>query len=350
MTNTYKRFPAEWEPQSAILLTWPHKNTDWKDQLSDVEAVYFRLAKAILAEQKLIISCEDTTQLEAVVHALHASLPKYKERLASFTIPADDTWARDHGPIGIIEDNAITLLDFDFNAWGGKYEANKDNDITQHLFNLGAFQSATHKKVNFVLEGGSIESDGQGTLLTTERCLLSASRNNHLSKQDIELQLKESLGIHRILWLKHGYLAGDDTDAHIDTLARFCNPDTICYVSCNNPNDEHYAELKAMENELRSFISSNGEPYTLIALPMPSAIYDTQNNLKKRLPATYANFLITNQSILLPIYQVSEDEQAIKRIQACFPNKSIVPIHCTPLIRQHGSLHCITMQLIQGSV
>jgi len=351
MNISHKRLPAEWEPQSAILLTWPHKNTDWKNQLSAVEAIYYTIAKVILAEQKLIISCEDSIQLEVVTQALSAITPKHKARLSSFLVPADDTWARDHGPIGIIKNNKTTLLDFNFNAWGGKYQANKDNDITQNLFKLGAFPKAKHEKMEFVLEGGSIESDGKGTLLTTERCLLNTTRNNHLCKTQIEEQLKHSLGIQRVLWLKNGFLAGDDTDAHIDTLARFCSPDTICYVSCNNPDDEHYTELKAMEHELKAFTSAQGKPYELIALPMPAAIYDIDEQQRKtRLPATYANFLIINQSVLLPIYQTSEDEQAIKQIQSCFPDKTIVPIDCNPLIKEHGSLHCITMQLTQGIV
>jgi len=349
MNTSKKRLPAEWEPQSAVLLTWPHKNTDWKNQLSAVETVYYNIAKAILAEQKLIISCEDSNQLEVVTQTLRSTTPKHSTRLSSFLVPANDTWARDHGPISIFNNGKTTLLDFNFNAWGEKYEANKDNNITQNLFRLGAFPNAKHKKIDFVLEGGSIESDGEGTLLTTERCLLKTTRNNHLNKKEIEEQLKKTLGVHRFLWLKNGFLAGDDTDAHIDTLARFCSPNTICYVSCNNPHDEHYAELKAMEHELKAFKSAQGKPYKLITLPMPTAIYDIDEQKgKKRLPATYANFLITNQSILLPIYQAPEDEQAIKQIQSCFPNKTIVPIDCNPLIKEYGSLHCITMQLTEG--
>ena len=202
------------------------------------------------------------------------------------------------------------------------------------------------KKINFILEGGSIESDGIGTLMTSERCLLSDTRNNGLNKSDIELKLKETLGVSRILWLKNGYLAGDDTDAHIDTLARFCDIKTICYVACNDKNDEHYHELQAMKVELEAFKTLENESYHLIPLPMPSAIYDIdEDNTKIRLPATYANFLITNQSILLPIYHVGEDQQAIAQIQRCFPTRRIIPIDCRPLIKEHGSLHCITMQL-----
>mgnify|MGYP000014663528 CR=1 FL=1 len=347
MTHLKIRLPAEWEPQSAILLTWPHKGTDWKDQLSNVEAIYYTLAKAILAEQKLIISCEDPRQLAHITQTLCAMSPDYNTRLSSFVVPSDDTWVRDHGPISVIQNNTPTLLDYNFNAWGGKYKANKDNNITQHLFKLGAFPHAQHAPVNFILEGGSIESDGRGTLLTTERCLLSPTRNSHFNKSEIEEQLKKNLGVDRILWLKHGYLKGDDTDAHIDTLVRFCNPNTLCYVSCNDENDEHFEELKAMEYELKSFTSMHGDPYKLIKLPMPTAIYATNN---ERLPATYANFLITNASVLLPTYNTPEDRQAVTQLEHCFPNKKIVPIDCSALIQEHGSLHCITMQLTEGTV
>jgi len=349
MSNIDKRLPAEWEAQSSILLTWPHNNTDWKSQLSSVEYVYYNIAKIILTEQNLIISCEDSIQLEAVTKTLASFAQLNNTQLKTFIVPADDTWARDHGPIGIIENNEITLLDFNFNAWGGKYEANKDNNITKNLFDLGTFPSFNYKKIDFILEGGSIESDGSGTLMTTEKCLLNSSRNGNLNKQEIESQIKETLGIKRILWLKHGFLAGDDTDAHIDTLARFCDRQTICYVACNDQDDEHFAELKAMKQELETFKTTTGEPYKLIPLPMTSAIYDTDTNGNKiRLPATYANFLITNQSILLPIYHVSEDRQAIEQIQYCFPGRKIIPIDCRPLIKQHGSLHCATMQITQG--
>jgi len=342
-----RRLPAEWEAQSSILLTWPHKNTDWQDQLQAVDSVYFNIAKAILSEQDLIISCEDDEQLKTLSGILKPYAKQHHTLLKTYSVPANDTWTRDHGPIGIIDQHKLVLLDFNFNAWGGKYKANKDNEITRKLVNAGAFREFEHQKVDFILEGGSIESDGKGTLLTTERCLLTNTRNDSFNKQTIEAQLKLKLGVKQILWLKHGFLAGDDTDAHIDTLARFCDAHTICYVACEDPNDEHYTELALMEQELQTFKNNQGQPYKLVPLPMPTAIYETDEQ-HTRLPATYANFLITNQSILLPVYDVPEDEQAIKTIQQCFPDRNITPINCRPLIKEHGSLHCITMQITQG--
>lgn len=337
-------FPAEWHEQDAILLTWPHKNTDWAEQLDEVIEVYFSIAEAVLANQDLVISCEDEHLLLIAQEHLQPVADQHGQSLFCYQVPADDTWARDHGPISVYKNGKATLLDFSFNAWGNKFEANKDDLITARLVSQNAFPTALYENIDMVLEGGSIESDGQGTLMTTSTCLLTDTRNALLTKEDLEDQLKTRLGVSRVLWLNHGYLSGDDTDAHIDTLARFCDPDTICYVACNNKNDEHYSALKAMEAELKAFRKQNNQAYKLVPLPMASPIFEG----KKRLPATYANFLITNHSVLLPIYGVPEDQQAIDTITACFPERTIIPINCSALIRQHGSLHCITMQLPKG--
>ena len=342
-TNT--RLPAEWEPQSAIMLTWPHSNTDWRDTLAAVENVYFDIASAILGEQNLLLSCEDSITLERVRTRLEKIADQSETTLMTFEVPADDTWARDHGPIGVLRDSIPVLLDFTFNAWGDKYASNKDNLINQALAEHGAFSGTALERVDFVLEGGSIESDGQGTLLTTEHCLLQETRNQQLTKSDIEASLKRELGVSRVLWLSAGYLQGDDTDAHIDTLARFVDINTICYVSCDDPRDPHFQPLQQMALQLADFRTSEGKPYRLVPLPMPSPAY---NNDKERLPATYANFLITNHSILLPTYGCLQDEAAVAILDKCFPDRKIVPINCLPLIEQHGSLHCVTMQLTKG--
>lgn len=335
------RLPAEWEPQSAIMLTWPHINTDWRETLSAVEDTYFEIAKAVLSSQNLIISCEDSNALQRACKELRPIAKENGTNISSYTVPADDTWARDHGPISIFRDTSPTLLNFIFNAWGDKYASGKDNLITLDLARQGAFAETEIKTINFILEGGSIECDGNGTLLTTEHCLLQASRNQELSKADIEITLKRELGVSRILWLSAGYLKGDDTDAHIDTLARFVDTNTICYVACNDQSDEHYLPLKEMEAQLKAFQTSEGKPYRLVPLPMPAPVFVDNN----RLPATYANFLITNQSVLLPTYDSEQDEAAIAIIQDCFPDRSVIAINCLPLIEQHGSLHCVTMQL-----
>ncbi|MBZ2167782.1 agmatine deiminase family protein [Marinobacter sp. F4216] len=347
---TFRRtLPAEWAPQSAVMLTWPHSGTDWADDLPDVEPVFRAIAKAILRFEHLVISCEDERQLQTETGALTDFATKHglPGRVVSVTAPANDTWARDHGPLTVTAGTEARLLDFGFNAWGGKFEWQQDNELNRRLSDAGAFGSTLLESIDFILEGGSIESDGQGTLLTTSECLLTPTRNPASDRSDIERLLGENLGAERLLWLNHGYLAGDDTDSHIDTLARFCAADHICYVACPDVADEHYSALAAMEEELQEFRQSNGQPYRLTPLPWPEPIYDDDG---ERLPATYANFLIINGAVLLPTYGVSQDEEAINVMASIFPDREIIPIDCLPLIRQHGSLHCITMQLPAGVV
>ncbi|MCH8497588.1 MAG: agmatine deiminase family protein [Marinobacter sp.] len=339
--------PAEWAPQQAVMLTWPHPGTDWAASLKDVEPVFFAISKAVLRFQNLLISCEYVARLQDLTRDLNqfAEREGLPGRVMAIPAPANDTWARDHGPIAVVAEGKLQFLDFTFNAWGGKFHAEKDNALNQHIANQGGFGTTPLVTVDFVLEGGSIESDGAGTLLTTSECLLTPTRNPDYDRSAVEALLAETLGAQRVLWLNHGYLAGDDTDSHVDTLARFCAPDHICYVRCDNPEDEHYGALSAMEDELRQFRQANGEPYKLTALPWPDAIHDEDGH---RLPATYANFLIINQAVLLPVYDVPQDDAAIRIMAEIFPDREIIPINCCPLIEQHGSLHCVTMQLPSG--
>jgi agmatine/peptidylarginine deiminase len=253
--------------------------------------------------------------------------------------PTNDTWARDHGAITILENDRKILADYCFNGWGMKFAAHEDNRLTKRLFDAGYLDGEYENHLGFVLEGGSLESDGEGTLLTTSACLLSDNRNN-LTRAQIEHKLSEELGFSRFLWLNSGYLEGDDTDSHIDTLARFCNRNTIAYVKCDDTTDVHYNALKQMENELMEFKNIDGEPYNLISLPMADAIYDEG----QRLPATYANFLIINGAVLMPAYNSNMDKIAETQLQKAFPDRKIISINCIPLIKQHGSLHCVTMQ------
>lgn len=340
--------PAEWAPQSAVILTWPHAGTDWSDRLNEVEPIFETIALAILQREHLVISCENVMQLQRLAQRLtqKAQAMGAPGRLVTVPAPADDTWARDHGPITVLQEGQPLLLDFRFNAWGGKFNCAKDNALNRHLARARIFGKTSLKNVDFVLEGGSIESDGEGTLLTTTQCLLAPTRNPGYSQAQVEALLHEQFGTHRILWLQHGYLAGDDTDSHIDTLARFCTPSRICYVQCTDENDEHFPALQSMEAELQAFRQANGEPYELIPLPWPDAILEDDH----RLPATYANFLIINDAVLLPIYQVPQDQAAIAALQRCFPEREIVPVDCRAIIAQHGSLHCLTMQLPAGVV
>jgi agmatine/peptidylarginine deiminase len=256
-------------------------------------------------------------------------------------IESNDTWARDHGGITVIENGNAVIHDYIFNGWGNKFEAALDNQITKKLYDKGIFENSSIKTFGLVLEGGSLESDGKGSILTTSECLLSKNRNEHLSKIQIEQHLKENFCAERILWLNHGYLAGDDTDSHIDTLARFCDEKTIAYVGCDNSEDEHFYALQQMKKELQQFTDIEGDPYKLVELPLPDACFDSDGN---RLPATYANFTIINRAVLVPVYGVSQDKKALEILHACFPDRNVIGVNCRVLIEQHGSLHCVTMQ------
>lgn len=324
-------------------LTWPHPATDWQADLEAVTRCFQRIAYEIAARQRLLVVCHNAE----VVRPQLAHCPA--EHIRLFEIPTNDTWARDHGGIMVLEDSQPVLLDFQFNGWGLKFSANLDNQVTHQLYEQKAFASRVSYRSmkQFVLEGGSIESDGKGTLLTTEACLLSVNRNDTLTKEAVETMLRQAFGLQRVLWLHHGYLAGDDTDSHVDTLARFCDTGTIAYVQCDDTNDEHYGALKKMEKELRALTTVDGDPYRLVPLPMAEVTCD---EMGQRLPATYANFLIINDAVLLPLYGTKQDAIARKRLQTAFPAREVIGIPCEPLIRQHGSLHCVTMQYPTGVV
>lgn len=332
--------PSEWAPQGAIQLTWPHMHTDWSYMLNEATECFINIAREILKRQDLMIVCHS----EASVLFRLGDSENWKGKLLLSQVPTNDTWNRDHGAISVFVDGKPHLLDFTFNGWGLKFTADLDNQINRNLLAKEVFNSEVTyvNKKNFVLEGGAIESDGKGTLLTTSECLLSPNRNSHFSKKEIEAYLKETFGLERVLWLDHGYLAGDDTDSHIDTLARFTDEHTIAYVKCEDQEDEHFEALMKMEEQLKSFVDYEGKPYRLIPLPMAKAVYDEDNY---RLPATYANFLIMNDAVLLPTYGNDEvDNLAVKQLQMAFPDREIVGVNCSALIRQHGSLHCVTMQ------
>jgi agmatine deiminase len=334
--------PAEWHLQKTVQLTWPHINSDWDYLINEVEACFIEIAKAVALHQPLIIVCREAKKVKNTLQQYQGP-NQWMENLNYYEIDSNDTWARDHGGITVFQDGRPVIYDFCFNGWGMKFTACHDNQITRKLFKAGAFDGYGYSNMNFfVLEGGSIESDGQGTILTTEECLLSPNRNDSLSKSEIEGCLKHFFGAEQVLWLKNGYLAGDDTDSHIDTLARFCSVDTIAYVKCTDKTDGHYEALSKMEEELKSFTQLNGEPYRLVALPMTPAILDPADD--HQLPATYANFLIINGAVLFPIYNCETDTEAVEIIKSVFPDREIIPIDCSVLIRQHGSLHCVTMQ------
>ncbi|MCE2943652.1 MAG: agmatine/peptidylarginine deiminase [Lysobacteraceae bacterium] len=340
------RFPAEWEPQDAVLIAWPHAGTDWAERLAEVETTYVALGVAVMRFQRLVIVVADAA-LEIHARALLADGGADLTRVRFVHAAYDDTWLRDSGPVTLIDaalrDGAgFRLLDFRFTGWGGKYGAAQDDALIAQLVAAGLFKDAKHQRIDFALEGGGIETDGDGTLLTTWHCL--HERHPGLTRQEISWQLENALQQQRVLWLDHGALEGDDTDAHIDTLARFAARDSITFQDCDDPADSHYAGLKAMGAELAALRTTDNKPYRLYPLPWARPIIDEG----RRLAASYANFLIVNGAVLMPAYGDKMDAAAAVMLGNAFPNHAIVPVPCRPLIWQNGSLHCITMQLPAG--
>ncbi|MCM0081683.1 agmatine deiminase family protein [Geomonas sp. Red32] len=339
---TIRRLPAEWEPQDGVLLAWPHEESDWHPYLDRVEPVFDRIAAEISRFEPVVIAAPDPAYVTSRLARCGADL----SRVRVYQVETNDTWARDFGPITVQDDGVPRLLNFGFNGWGLKFPSDLDNRINRKLQGHGVWK-APLETVGLILEGGSIESDGEGTILTTEECLLNDNRNPHLTRDELEQELHGLFGTDRFLWLANGYLAGDDTDSHVDTLARLCPNDTIVYVTCDDPDDEHFNALSAMEAELKAFTTREGKPYRLIPLPWPHPCFDEEGT---RLPATYANFLVVNGAVLVPTYQDKKDTAALEAIGRAFPECEIVGIDCLPLILQHGSLHCVTMQLPVGTL
>ena len=350
INNSSYYLPSEWHQQVAVQLTWPHAKTDWAPYLEDIVRMEVRMADEITKRENLIIA---TPEKEALKELLSTQLTEQQlSRVRIVEMPTDDTWARDHGAITLlprIEDGEKTgkniLLDFCFNGWGKKFPADNDNRITQNLNSSGVFENyyeyVMRDHLDFVLEGGSIESDGKGTVFTTSQCLMAPNRNQPLTKKEIEEYLKKTLCAEQIVWLDYGNLIGDDTDGHIDTIVRIAPNDTILYVKCEDKNDEQFDDFNALENQLQNLRTKEGKPYRLLPLPMPKAMYDDGD----RLPATYANFLIINGAVLVPTYnQPYLDKKATDIIQTAFPDREIIGIDAQVAVRQHGSLHCLTMQ------
>jgi agmatine/peptidylarginine deiminase len=351
-----RRMPAEWEPQSAVQLTWPHEGTDWAPILPEITAVYEEMAREISKREDVLIVAPKELQSELLPLTSPLDLWSLARR-DLLPLTSNDTWARDHGFITVEEASALSpqtsdliLLDFQFNGWGEKFPADLDNQINKQLFDKGLVKGVYEDHLDFVLEGGSIESDGKGTVFTTACCLLAPHRNQPLTAQQIEDRLKEYLGAERIVWLHHGSLIGDDTDGHIDTLVRICPDDTLLYTG----GDEAHPDLYEMEHELQTLRTIEGKPYRLLKLPLPRPIYDTtaishQPSAINRLPATYANYLVINGAVLVPTYdQPDLDAEAMHIIGQAYPDREIVGIDCRAVIKQHGSLHCCTMQYYGG--
>ena len=335
--------PAEWYTQSCVQLTWPHEDTDWRDYLDDITETFVQIAKAVAHYEPLVIAAKYP---ERVREVLAESLNDDEmARVSIYECDNNDTWARDHAFITLLSTTdasaSYRLLDFRFNGWGEKFAADKDNRINRTLYDKGVFSGERVDYDDFVLEGGSIESDGRGTVLTTSVCLMAPHRNQPMTQAEVETVLKERLCARKIVWFDYGQLIGDDTDGHIDTIVRVCPDNTLLYVGCDDENDPQYADLKALENQLQQATDADGRPYRLLKLPMPDALYDDGD----RLPATYANFLIINGAVIVPTYNQEEnDARALELVAEAFPGYDIIGIDSQTIVRQHGSIHCLTMQ------
>ena len=335
------RLPAEWEPQDAVIIAWPCVGTDWGPRLPRIETAYIALVAAIVRFEPVLVCVADVSVCERATRLL-ADAGADMGRLRFVEVAYDDTWLRDSGPLTLTDGAALRLVDFRFTGWGGKFAADHDDRLTEALIARGVLGAAEHQRIDWALEGGAIESDGNGTILTTWRCL--HQRHPQMSRDEMSTMLKNSLGAKRVLWLDHGYLQGDDTDAHIDTLARFAPDDAIVLQTCDDPTDPHYEELARMHEEIANLRTADGRAYRLHPLPWPHAIVDDG----RRLASSYANYLIVNDGVVIPAYGDAADARAAEVVAAAHPGREVVAVDARPLIWQNGSVHCLTMQLPAG--
>ncbi len=338
--STGRGLIPEWEEQASVFVAWPTADGDFAPWLQEVEATYLAIARAVADRQDVLVAVASDAH-QAHVRATLLKGGVARDRVHCIVMPYDDIWVRDTAPLSVVHQGRLAYLDFRFNAWGGKYDCAEDQQIARRLHASGFLEEGPLVAVDFVLEGGSVETDGAGTLMTTTRCLLNPNRNPKASKAEIEAVLRDHLGGEHVLWLDEGHAEGDDTDAHIDTLARFCAQDVMAYTACDDEEDPLYASFSRMAHALEDFTNHRGERYQLVPLPMPSPILSEEGG---RLPATYANFLIINGAVLVPVYGDPADDIAMARLGRVFKDRTLIPINCLPLIRQYGSLHCMSMQ------
>ena len=342
-TDTGLRFPAEWEPQSGVMLSWPHQYSDWQTSLEEIEPVYIHLCKAISEHELCLILCYDNAHRDHVLQALRAN-DVALSNCHTIVCQTNDTWCRDYAPISTCMNSHTALNNFVFDGWGEKYEAGLDNAVSTQLHALGIFNNIKMLHHDVVLEGGSVESNGAGTLLTTSHCLLK--RHPDKDKATIEHLLGVTLGVQRTLWLDHGQISGDDTDSHIDNLARFVNEQTIVYATCEDNTHPDYHALQSMQQQLQDFRQPDGAAYRLIPLPLPEPV----KVAGEQLPASYVNFLIINDAVIVPLFNQPADTTAIAILQDCFPERHILGVDSRALIKQYGGIHCATMQFPKGFI
>ncbi|MCX2682785.1 agmatine deiminase family protein [Campylobacter sp. MIT 21-1685] len=309
----------EWREQECLILSLPHKNTDWKPYLKEILQAYEEFIDAVSVFQKVLLIAPDKKDFKPFLHFRNVEF---------FECPTNDTWIRDFGAIDVFVDDKIQALDFTFNAWGDKFQSTLDNAVNARLFKEKFKEKL--QTVHFVLEGGSVDFNGNGVMLSTTQCLLNANRNPSFNKKQIEEKLQQFFGLKHIIWLENGFIRGDDTDCHIDILARFINEKTIAFCICEDEQDEHFKPLQAMKQELLQ------TEFELVELPLPKPLYYKE----KRLGASYANFVFVNNALIVPFYKDENDEKVRQRLQKKLPNHKVVGVDARVFLRQNGSLHC----------
>ncbi len=340
----------EWYPQDCVILAWPDASMDWASNLTEVRACYIQIIDNILEATDVLLLLDEPTSVPEDKVKVWQEHPCHRVFFVPY-FPLNDTWMRDVMPLFGIKDGVPVAYDYGFNAWGLKFAANFDNTAVRRLFFERSIFSPTIRHINrldTILEGGAIDVNSRGEVLTTGCVLWEENRNPNYLIGRYDSYFSSDMGIRKVCELEHTVaLPGDDTDGHIDTLARFVGDETILYCASNNTHDPLYPQLKAMEDELKALTSVEGKPYRCIPIPVPAPHFGIDG---EQLPATYVNFLITNGLIIVPTYADENDDVALEIIRSVLPNYRVVGVDCTALIQQHGSLHCITMQVPKGFI
>ncbi len=332
-TTMTKTLPPEWAAQEAVLLAWPQADSDWSPWLQAIETCYVAMAQAIAPHQRVIILCQDGLHQQHIQSQLPSS-----DAISLYPVPYSDTWIRDYGPITVLDDKQIHHWDFQFNAWGNKYHNQHDNQVNAQLAQQGILKNLS--PVDFILEGGAIETNGQGDLLMTRSCTFE--RNPNIQERSFAEAMQTHFQIKKIHCLDLPLLDWDDTDGHIDTLARFAGPNEIVYLRSEDAQDPYYSVLVDLEKQLQSLRNQQGKAFHLTPLPMTAARHNKDG---QRLPTSYANFLIINDAVLAPTYHDEADEEALNVLAQSFPKRTIIAIDASVLVEQFGSIHCATMQI-----
>ena len=338
-----KSYPLpEWHPQDAIVLVWPHRYSDWASRLEDVERCYLALTKVVAATQLVLIVYFDHQHKEYILDQC-IEFGCDRNSLRFLQIETNDTWVRDFGPVFLLGNHRFSYLDFEFNAWGEQYAHRLDNLFTETLYKAMDSNACHYTRFPLVLEGGNLDFNENATVLTNLKCITRNNTGAQLKSADVIGQLKQSLAAKKVLGIEVAALAGDDTGGHIDTLARFIRDDTIVHAATDNPHDPNFECLAELQSQLSHLVTRKHQPYKLVPLLMPKqTIYNSEGNI---LPASYTNFFFTNKIIVVPLYNDDHDAAALATIQRLRPDRNVVGIDATELLKEFGSLHCATLHL-----